>query len=144
MSTRTKEEIEKRREDLMRRIGGHQDFINKHNEELATLEAELAALPKAEVELVTAEADFGVVRVIIKGGVEVEDRVVAVFGTACARNGIDMAHLVCFITSYPIVTELLEKTFDSNGAFKLLPPEENMKRLNLARRYHDAMKGGAA
>lgn len=141
---RTKEEIVESIEAVKREVKHYENRRESMCAQLATLEAELAALPVPPVELVTAEADFGVVRVIIKGGVEVEDRVVAVFGTACARNGIDMAHLVCFITSYPIVTELLEKTFDSNGAFKLLPPEENMKRLNLARRYHDAMKGGAA
>ena len=146
---RTKEEIEKEIQDGLLSLGTHRSMVVEYEQAIAALEAELAALPAQPVELVVniGTTDDFYWSIFAKDEHDDEGAfLVSIFLEDCKRHGIDPAHFTRFITTYPIVTELMDKTFDEHGNWKAIPGSTvtHSERADLARRYHAAMKGGAA
>lgn len=139
---RTKEEIVESIEAVKREVKHYENRRESMCAQLATLEAELAALPKEPVKLVVRGSDRFNTR--IYAGHD-EAWTVSVDDIVCRHHGIDPAHLVRFITTYPIVPRLLDAMFDDKGHTRYVAREKDTQEIrDLARRYHDAMKGGAA
>ena len=149
MSTRTKEEIVEAIEAAKREVKHYENRRESMCANLAMLEAELAALPAQPVELVVniGTTDDFYWSIFAKDEHDDEGAfLVSIFLEDCKRHGIDPAHFTRFITTYPIVTELMDKTFDEHGNWKAIlgSTVTHSERADLARRYHAAMKGGAA
>lgn len=145
MSTRTKEEIVEAIEAAKREVKHYENRRESMCAHLAMLEAELAALPAQPVEFVIRPA--APTRKVPSTALSIKGYdVVDIWEENCRRHNIDPAHFTRFITTYPIVTELMDKTFDEHGNWKAIlgSTVTHSERADLARRYHAAMKGGAA
>ena len=136
MSTRTKEEIE----NCLRM---QQEYRDKAIKNIAALEAKFAALAPPPVELVASEANSKI-WVCPKDQPSLTNAVCVIYESDCRAAGIDPAHLARFITTYPFLPRLMDVAFDDISKWEALNYYQIEECTDLARRYHVAMKGGAA
>lgn len=138
MSTRTKEEITESIQALKREVRHCENRRAEMCQQLATLEAELAALPVEPEVLVVlgTEKDFALF-IHVKGAEENDDHIAVLFTKDCALHGLDPALLARQFAASQVAHALIDLTYCEDGTFKGVIG--NSKQL--AARYFAALEG---